>query len=104
MRDLILRAGENVYPAEIENRLLEHPQIADAAVIGVPDALLGHRVKAVIVPTNGTPPDLSEIQRWCGATLAGFKVPTDFEIRESLPYTESGKVMKHRIEADQPGL
>jgi acyl-CoA synthetase (AMP-forming)/AMP-acid ligase II len=99
-RDLIIRGGENIYPAEIENRLLEHPSVADVAVIGVDHPTLGQEVKAVLVVR---PPGLSEeeARSWVGAALASFKVPAHVEFRPSLPYSPVGKVMKHVLE--QPG-
>jgi acyl-CoA synthetase (AMP-forming)/AMP-acid ligase II len=99
-RDLILRAGENIYPVEIENRLLEHPDVEDAAVIGVDHPELGQEVRAFVVRRAGS--DLSEraVRDWCASTLAGFKVPANVEFRASLPYTETGKVMKHELERE----
>ena len=95
-RDMILRNAENVYPAEIENRLERHPQVREAAVYGVDHAEWGQQVKAVIVPEPGTEPDAAELTRWCGETLAAYKVPTAWEIRaEALPRNPSGKILKN---------
>ncbi|MGH7288260.1 MAG: AMP-binding protein [Myxococcota bacterium] len=95
-RDMILRNAENVYPAEIENRLEKHPQVREAAVYGVDHADWGQQVKAVIVPEPGAKPDLVELARWCGETLAAYKVPTAWEIRsEALPRNPSGKILKN---------
>ncbi|RMF17633.1 MAG: long-chain fatty acid--CoA ligase [Candidatus Dadabacteria bacterium] len=97
-RDLILRGGENVYPAEIEARLLEHPQVAEAAVVGVDSAEFGQEVKAVIVLAPGQQPDVDALRDWCAETLAYFKVPTHWEIRnEPLPRNAVGKVLKHEL-------
>ncbi len=94
-RDLILRAGENVYPVEIENRLAEHPGIAEAAVIGVEHEELGQEVKAVVVPRPGHALDPRELADFVAAKLAYFKVPTQWEIRrEALPRNATGKVLK----------
>ncbi len=100
MRDLIIRGGENIYPMEIEHRLVEHPGIADAAVIGVEHRTLGQEVKAVVVLQPGTSLDPSEVQEWVAAGLAKFKVPAYVEFRSELPYTQTGKVMKHRLERE----
>ncbi|HEX8802733.1 MAG TPA: class I adenylate-forming enzyme family protein, partial [Acidimicrobiales bacterium] len=97
-RDMILRGGENVYPIEIEHRLVDHPDIADAAVIGVPHPVLGQEVKAFVVPRPGATPTPAEVQRWVAAGLAGFKVPAQVELRASLPYTDTGKVLKQQLE------
>ena len=73
--DMIIRGGENVYPQEVENRLLEHPGITDAAVIGVPDRLLGETIRAFVVPADpADPPGREELRAFARAALAGFKV------------------------------
>ncbi len=100
--DLIIRGGENVYPIEIENRLVEHPDIAEAAVIGVPDKVMGEEIKAVVVLHPGTSLDLDALRDWVGANLAAFKVPSQLEIRPELPHNAAGKVIKHLLRADQP--
>ena len=80
-RDLILRGGENVYPIEIENRLEAHPDVAEVAVIGVDDEVLGQEVKAVVVPKPGATLDPEELRAFCAETLAYYKVPAHWEIR-----------------------
>ena len=97
MRDLILRGGENVYPIEIEHRLIEHPEIVDAAVIGIEHRTLGQEVKAVIVRAPGSELTPSEIQAWVREVLAPYKVPAHVEFRDELPYTATGKVMKFEL-------
>ena len=97
-RDLILRGGENVYPVEIEQRLELHPEVAEAAVIGVPHAELGQEVKAVIVPAAGRTPDPRALADWVAAALAYFKVPAHWELRAApLPRNAVGKVLKHEL-------
>ncbi|WP_433237330.1 AMP-binding protein [Actinomadura nitritigenes] len=98
MRDLIIRGGENVYPIEIEYRLVEHPGIADACVIGVPHTVLGQEVKAVVVPRDGARLTEREVRDWVAAALAPFKVPAHVEFRDALPYNETGKVIKRLLE------
>ena len=100
--DLIVRGGENIYPIEIENRLVEHPSIAEAAVIGVPDRIMGEEVKAVVVTHPGTTVDLAEVQAWVSQTLAAFKVPTHLEIRSELPHNAAGKVLKQLLRPQDP--
>lgn len=100
--DLIIRGGENVYPIEIENRLIEHPSIAEAAVIGVPDRVLGEQVMAVVVAHPGASVDLPDVQRWVGETLAPFKVPAQLEIRPDLPHNAAGKVLKQLLKPADP--
>ncbi len=101
-RDMILRSAENVYPVEIEYRLEAHPQVAEAAVIGVDHPELGQEVKAIVVPAEGSEPDPSELSRWCGETLAAYKVPSLWEIRrEPLPRNAAGKVLKNVLRGEQ---
>ncbi len=93
--ELIIRGGENVYPIEIENRLIEHPAVAEVAVIGVADRILGEEVKAVVVLHEGAHLGLEEMREWVGTELAPFKVPTQLDVVDSLPHNATGKVMKH---------
>lgn len=97
-RDLILRGGENVYPFEIENRLDEHPDIEEAAVIGIDDEILGQQIGAIVVVREHSTLTADEVQRWCAETLASYKVPAHVEIRTTpLPRNPTGKVMKHLL-------
>lgn len=100
-RDMILRGGENIYPIEIENRLAGHADIDDAAVIGVDDAELGQVVKAFVVRRAGSDLTGEQVRAWCAEALAGFKVPVSVEFREALPYTETGKLLKQQLEAEE---
>jgi acyl-CoA synthetase (AMP-forming)/AMP-acid ligase II len=97
MRDLILRGGENIYPIEIEHRLVEHPEIADAAVVGVQHRELGQEVKAYVVRVPGSALTPAEIQAWAREVLAPYKVPAHVEFHDELPYTATGKVKKHEL-------
>jgi acyl-CoA synthetase (AMP-forming)/AMP-acid ligase II len=99
MRDMILRGGENIYPIEIENRLVEHPDIDDAAVVGIDHEELGQDVKAFVVPRPGSDLTAAEVQRWAGETLARYKIPTHVAFLDALPYNDAGKVLKHQLEA-----
>ncbi len=95
-RDLILRAAENIYPVEIEHRLEAHPEVGEAAVVGVDHPELGQEVKAIVVPAGDAEPDTEALARWCGEALAPFKVPAHWEIRrEPLPRNAAGKVLKN---------
>jgi acyl-CoA synthetase (AMP-forming)/AMP-acid ligase II len=99
LRDMIIRGGENVYPAEIENQIELHPGVAEVAVHGIPDRELGQRVKAVVVPQTGVTLDPEEIRAFAARKLAYYKVPEVVEIRsEPLPRNATGKVMKHVLE------
>jgi acyl-CoA synthetase (AMP-forming)/AMP-acid ligase II len=96
-RDMILRAAENVYPVEIEHRLDAHPDVAEAAIVGVDHDALGQEVKAIVVPREGVDHlDTEALGRFVGETLAAFKVPSLWEVRsEPLPRNASGKVLKN---------
>jgi len=97
-RDLILRGGENVYPFEIENRLDEHPDVEEVAVIGVDHDILGQEIGAVVVIREGATLTADDVQAWCAQTLASYKVPAHIEIRTApLPRNPTGKVMKHLL-------
>jgi acyl-CoA synthetase (AMP-forming)/AMP-acid ligase II len=102
MRDMILRGGENIYPIEIENRLVEHPEIDDAAVVGVDHEELGQDVKAFVVTRPGSDLTPDAIRSWIAEALAAFKVPAHVELRDALPYNEAGKVLKHQLENEPP--
>jgi acyl-CoA synthetase (AMP-forming)/AMP-acid ligase II len=99
-KDLILRAGENVYPAEIENVLEAHPAVREAAVVGVAHEELGQEVKAIVVPEHvGEGPDagldVDALRAYVGERLAYFKVPSIWEVRlEPFPRNATGKVLK----------
>ena len=99
--DVIIRGGENVYPIEIENRLVEHPDVEEVAVIGVPDRVMGEEVAAVVVLRAGADLDEAALREWVGRTLAPFKVPTRFEAVAELPHNAAGKVMKHLLRDPQ---
>jgi long-chain acyl-CoA synthetase len=100
-KDMLIRGGENIYCVEIENRLVEHPAVADAAVIGVPHETLGEEVKAVIEVAPGADPTDAELQEWVAATLAPFKVPTHLERWDGkLPRNASGKLLKNVLRGE----
>jgi long-chain acyl-CoA synthetase len=95
-KDMIIRGGENVYCVEIEERLVEHPAVADAAVIGVPHPELGEEVKAVVQVAPGQTITEDEVRAWVAETLANFKVPTYVELTDGkLPRNASGKLLKN---------
>lgn len=97
--DLIIRGGENIYPAEIEDRLHSHADIADVVVVGVLDRVLGEEVKAVVVRRPGSSLDAGGVRAWAAAALAPFKVPAHVEFRDRLPRNAAGKVMKHLLDS-----
>ncbi len=100
-KDMIIRGGENVYCVEIENRLVDHPAIADAAVFGVPHPSLGEEVKAVVEIEPGRSITEAEVRAWVAEMLADFKVPTHVELRhEHLPRNASGKLLKNVLRGE----
>jgi steroid-24-oyl-CoA synthetase len=100
-KDMIIRGGENIYCVEIENRLVEHPAVADAAIIGVPHAELGEEVKAVVQVDPGHSLSEDEVRDWVRAELADFKVPAYVDIRtEPLPRNASGKLLKNVLRGE----
>ncbi len=100
-RDLILRGGENIYPIEIEQRLEAHPDVEEAAVVGVDHRELGQEVKAILVPRPGAQLDTHQLAEWVSEKLAYFKVPAHWELRSKpLPRNAAGKVLKHILTSD----
>lgn len=96
--DLIITGGANVYPAEVEGVLLEHPSVGDAAVVGLPDPDWGQRVHAIVEPRDlAPPPRPEELQSFCRERLAAYKVPKSFEITPALPRDPSGKLRRGRL-------
>jgi acyl-CoA synthetase (AMP-forming)/AMP-acid ligase II len=99
MKDMIVSGGENIYPAEVENVLLSHPVVADAAVIGVPDAKWGETVKAIVVLAPGAELDVAAVITYCRDNLAHFKCPTSVDTIDALPRNPSGKILKRELRA-----
>jgi fatty-acyl-CoA synthase len=98
LKDMFISGGENVYPAEIEAVLHEHPQVADAAVLGVPDERWGE-VGVAFVVAGGVGED--ELREWCRARLARFKVPKSFRFISEIPRNGMGKVQKQELRATE---
>jgi long-chain acyl-CoA synthetase len=97
IKDMIVSGGENVYPVEVEEALAQHPDVADVAVIGVPDARWGESVKALVVVRRGTPPAPEALIAFARERLAGYKLPRSVDFVDDLPRTPSGKVLKREL-------
>ena len=103
-KEIIRRRGENIAPGEVEEALLAHPGIAEAAVVGVPADLGEEDVKAFVVLAGSEPLDVEELARALSATLSRFKLPRYVEITDELPRTATGRVAKHRLPRERgPG-
>jgi acyl-CoA synthetase (AMP-forming)/AMP-acid ligase II len=103
IKDMFIVGGFNAYPAEIENLLLRHPRVAQAAVIGVPDERLGEVGVAFVVLTPGDAVDSAEIIEWARAEMANYKVPRFIEFIDALPLNATGKVEKNALRARVQG-
>jgi long-chain acyl-CoA synthetase len=101
LKDLIIRSGMKIYPAEVEAVLLEHPAVRDAQVIGVPDDTRGELVKACVVLRPGRHVTAEELRGFCGASLARYKVPAQVEFRATLHRSAVGKPLR-RMLRDEP--
>ncbi|HVV20335.1 MAG TPA: AMP-binding protein, partial [Pseudonocardiaceae bacterium] len=95
--DMIVSGGENVFPVEIENLLVDRADVADAAVIGVPDPDFGQRLRAFVVPSDGAEPDAEELREHVRANLARYKVPREIVILPELPRNATGKVLRGKL-------
>jgi len=100
-KDMVIRGGENIYPAEIEAALLEHPHIEEVAAFGVPDETWGEQLAVVVHAKPGTGVSAEEVRRFAAAQLAHFKVPQYIEVSpDQLPRNATGKILKKDIRAD----
>jgi len=98
--DMIISGGANIYPAEIENVLLAHPQVVDAAVFGIPNEDWGEEVKAVVQPVDGVKPGpelAADILAYCGGRLAKFKTPKSIDFTDDMPRDPNGKLYKRKL-------
>jgi|RhiMethySRZTD1v2_1073278.scaffolds.fasta_scaffold89448_3 acyl-CoA synthetase (AMP-forming)/AMP-acid ligase II len=98
--DTIIRGGENIAPAEIEEVLLQHPDVAQCAVVGVPDDEWGQRIAAVVVLRPGAAVGADEVRAFARRSLRGAKTPDVVTFAEALPFTETGKLLRRVVQAD----
>jgi len=94
LKDMVIRGGENLFPAEIEAFLIRHPKVADVQVVGVPDAFFGEELLAVVIPKTGEQLTEQELRDYCKGQISHQKIPRYFQFVESYPLTGSGKVQK----------
>jgi len=102
-KDMIISGGENVYPAEIENVLSGHPDVADVAVIGIPSEKWGESPAAIVVPRPGAKLDGEALLDFCQGKLARFKQPKLVEFVEEIPRNPTGKILKRLLRERFPG-
>ena len=99
--DMIVSGGENVYPIELENVLLQHPEVDSVAVVGIPDMEFGQRLKAVVIKKKNTMLDQSTLLDWLKPRVARYQMPAVIEFRDGLPYTSLGKLDKKSLLAQR---
>ncbi len=97
VKDMIVTGGENVYPAEVENAIFGHPDLADVAVIGVPDEKWGEAVKAVVVARPGAAKDAASVIAWARARIANYKVPKSVDFVDAIPRNITGKILRREL-------
>jgi acyl-CoA synthetase (AMP-forming)/AMP-acid ligase II len=97
IKDMIISGGENVYPAEVESAICDHPDVAEAAVIGIPDDKWGEAVKAIVVMKPGKSATATDIINFARERIAGFKTPKTVDFLEALPRNPSGKILRRNL-------
>lgn len=102
-KDMIIAGGFNIYPREVDEVLFQHPQIAEAVTVGIPDAYRGETVKACVVLRPGEQPTESEVIEFCKQKLAPYKVPRRIEFRDSLPKSAVGKILRKVLREEEVG-
>lgn len=99
VKDMVITGGENVYPAEVERVLIQHPAVAEVAVIGTPDEKWGETVHAVVTPEDGSDADAAELIAYARERLAHYKCPTGVTFVDALPRNPTGKILKRNLRA-----
>ena len=97
IKDMIISGGENIYPAEVESAICDHPDVAEAAVIGIPDDQWGETVKAIVVMKPGKSATASDIINFARERIAGFKTPKSIDFIDALPRNPSGKILRRHL-------
>ena len=97
LKDMVITAGFNIYPAELERAIAEHPDVAMVAVGSIPDDTKGELAKAYVVPRQGVTLDLDDLARHCRERLAAYKVPRAFQVVTELPKTSTGKILRRML-------
>jgi long-chain acyl-CoA synthetase len=100
-KDMIIAGGFNIYPKDIDQVLAEHPKVAEAVAVGIPDRYRGQTVKAFVVLKAGQTATEEEILDFCRKNLAKYKVPTRVEFRRALPKSTSGKILRRILRQEE---
>jgi len=101
-KEVLRRRGQNLSPTEVEDAILAHPDVLEAAVIGVPSELSEEEVKAFVIPQPGRALDFPELRAWTAARLSAFKVPRFWQSLDALPRTPTTRVAKHKLPMGHP--
>jgi len=96
-KEMMISAGENIFPAEIERTIARHPAVAEVAVIGIPDAVRGEAPKAFVILKKGAAATAEELKAFCREHIARYKVPSEIEFRTEFPHSPTGKILKQRL-------
>ena len=96
-KDMIIRGGLNVYPREVEETMIKHPDVSLVAVIGIPDDKMGEEIKAYVVLNEGASVTTAELKDWTKGNLAAYKYPRQVEILDALPMSATGKILKKEL-------
>jgi long-chain acyl-CoA synthetase len=99
-KDMIISGGANIYPREVEEVLIEHPDVVDVAVIGRPSEEWGERVAALVVLRPGADMDEATLDQHCRRSLAGYKVPRSYSAVDELPRNAAGKILKRDLRSE----
>src|SRR5437660_5701007 len=94
LKEMVIRGGENIFPREVEELMIRHPKVADAQVLGVPDAFFGEELLAVVLPKEGEEITERELRDFCNERISHHKIPRYFQFVKVYPMTASGKVQK----------
>ncbi|MDY7115378.1 AMP-binding protein [Halomonas sp. SSL-5] len=100
-KDMILVSGFNVYPNEIEDVVAQHPDVLESAAVGIPDEASGEAIKLFVVPRGSAEIDAEALRAWCKKELTGYKVPRTVEVRDELPKTNVGKVLRRQLRDEE---
>ncbi len=97
IKDIIIRGGQNIYPAEVETHLVSHPKIREAAVVGVPAPIGGEEIWAFLILEEEAEINPVQVLDHCRSTLEGYKIPNEIRFMEDFPRSESGKPQKYKL-------